>query len=69
MKGVNAALKNGGPTLSFRSKNISATSGHMVPTKTTKQATASSRLFTTRAVSRLSKPKTPFASSAEARSE
>ena len=36
MKGVKAMSKNGGPTESLRSKNISATSGQIVPTKTTK---------------------------------
>ena len=36
MKGVKAALKNGGPTESFLSKNNSATKGHIVPIKITK---------------------------------
>ena len=67
MKGVKAALKNGGPTLNFLSKNISASSGHIVPMNTTKQATASSTLFTSKADSRLTMLNTPFASSALAR--
>ena len=67
MKGVKAMLKNGGPTLSLRSRNISATSGHMVPTKTTKHATANRMLLTSSALSRLTMPKTPRASMAPAR--
>ena len=62
MNGVNAALKKGTPTDSFRLKNNSATSGQIVPIKTTKHDTASSRLLATRADSRLRVEKTPFAS-------
>ncbi len=65
--GVKAMLKNGGPTVSGRSKNISDTSGHIVPTNTTKADTASSTLFTTSALSRLTMPKTPRASIVPAR--
>ena len=67
MKGVKAALKNGGPTLNFLSKNISASKGHIVPMNTTKHATASTTLFTSKADSRLTMLNTPFASSALAR--
>ena len=62
MNGVNAALKNGGPTESFLSKNNSATKGHIVPKNTTKADTASSTLLETRAVSLLTTEKTPLAS-------
>ena len=59
MKGVNAALKNGGPTDSFLSKNNSATRGQIVQKKTTKAETASKRLFDISAVSLLTSEKTP----------
>jgi hypothetical protein len=59
IKGVKAALKNGGPTESFLSKNNSATRGQIVPKKTTKADTASKRLFDTNAVSLLTSEKTP----------
>jgi hypothetical protein len=65
-KGVKAASKKGGPTESVRSKNISAMSGQIVPMKTTKVETASSRLFTTSPDSRLTVEKTPLASIAPA---
>jgi hypothetical protein len=67
MKGVKAMSKNGGPTDSLRSQIISATSGQIVPTKTTKVATARSTLLATSALSRLTTPKTPLASIAPAR--
>jgi hypothetical protein len=67
MKGVKAMSKNGGPTDSLRSQIISATRGQMVPTKTTKVATARSTLLARSALSRLTMPKTPFASIALAR--
>ena len=67
MNGVKAASKNGGPTLSLRSKNISATRGQMVPIKTTKHATASKILLATNALSRLTTEKTPLASIRSAR--
>jgi hypothetical protein len=67
-KGVKAASKKGGPTDSVRSKNISAISGQIVPMKTTKVETASSRLLSTSPDSRLTVEKTPFASIAPARS-
>ena len=60
-------LKNGGPTDNLRSKNISATKGHIVPTKTTKQLTARRMLLVSKALSRLTNPKTPFASIVPAR--
>ena len=59
MNGVNAALKNGGPTESFLSKNNSATRGQIVPKKTTKAETASKILFDISAVSLLTREKTP----------
>ena len=62
MKGVKAALKNGGPTESFLSKNNSATKGHIVPIKITKADTANSKLFEINAVSLLTNEKTPCAS-------
>ena len=58
IKGVKAALKNGGPTESFLSKNNSATKGHIVPKKTTKADTASNTLFEISAVSLLAIAKT-----------
>ena len=58
IKGVKAALKNGGPTESFLSKNNSATKGHIVPKKTTKADTASNTLFEISAVSLLASEKT-----------
>ena len=67
MKGVKAASKNGAPTESLRAKASSATKGQIVPTKTTKAATASRTLFITSADSRLTRPKTPFASITPAR--
>ena len=67
MNGVKAMLKKGAPTESLRSKNISAISGQSVPKNTTKHDTASRMLLTTSALSRLTMPKTPFASIAEAR--
>ena len=67
IKGEKAASKNGAPTYNLRCQSISATKGQIVPTNTTKQLTASKRLFKTKAVSRLTSPKTPFDSSVEAR--
>ena len=67
MNGVKAILKNGGPTESFLSTNISANMGQSVPMNTTKQLTASRILLVTNALSRLTRPKTPFASIAGAR--
>ena len=67
MKGVNAKLKNGGPTLSFRSNIISANSGQIVPTNTTKAETANNILFNTNAVSRLTMENAPRACIADAR--
>ena len=58
IKGVKAALKNGGPTESFLSKNNSATKGHIVPTKITKADTANIKLFEINAVSLLASEKT-----------
>ena len=58
IKGVKAALKNGGPTESFLSKNNSATNGHIVPKKITKADTASNTLFEIRAYSLLASEKT-----------
>ena len=59
MKGVNAMLKNGGPTESFLSKNNSATKGQIVPKNTTKADTASNKLFDTSAVSLLTNENAP----------
>mmetsp|Transcript_6871 Transcript_6871/g.10807 ORF Transcript_6871/g.10807 Transcript_6871/m.10807 type:complete len:212 (+) Transcript_6871:1378-2013(+) len=67
MNGVKAMLKKGAPTLSLRSKNISLTSGQIVPMNTTKQDTARKILFNTSALSRLTTPKTPLASISLAR--
>ena len=67
MKGVKAASKKGAPTDSLRPKASSATSGQIVPTKTTKAATASRMLLATSALSRLTRAKTPLASIACAR--
>ena len=58
IKGVKAALKNGGPTESFLSKNNSATNGQIVPKKITKADTASNTLFEISAVSLLASEKT-----------
>ena len=68
IKGVKARSKNGGPTESLRSINNSATKGQTVPTKTTKQLMASSKLLAIRALSRLTGAKTPLLSIALARS-
>ena len=57
INGVKAALKKGGPTESFLSKNNSATKGHIVPKKTTKADTASNKLFEINAVSLLASEK------------
>ena len=65
--GVNAILKNGGPTESFRSEINSATRGHTVPIKTTKQLTTNKRLLTTKADSRLTVANTPLLSIEPAR--
>jgi hypothetical protein len=67
MKGVKAASKKGAPTDRVRPRSISATRGQIVPTKTTRAATDSRTLLTTRPASRLTRPKTPLASIAEAR--
>ena len=67
MKGVNARSKKGGPTESFRSINNSATKGHTVPTKTTKQLMASNKLLAINALSLLTGAKIPLLSIALAR--
>ena len=67
-KGVKAVLKNGGPTETVRSVNISITKGQIVPMNTTKVDTAKSRLFSTSPDSRLMVENTPLASIAPARS-
>ena len=67
MNGVNAMLKNGGPTESLRPNVTSATSGQIVPTNTTNAATANRMLFITNRDSRLTTPKTPLAVRAPAR--
>ena len=67
IKGVKAMLKNGGPTESFRSISSSATNGQTVPTKTTKQLIASSKLLAIKALSRLTMANTPLLSIALAR--
>ena len=64
---MKAWLKKGAPTESLRAKASSAISGQSVPTKTTKAATDRSTLFSTSADSRLTMPKTPFASIEPAR--
>ena len=53
MNGVKARSKNGGPTETLRPVTTSATSGHIVPKKTTKVATTRRRLLRTRPLSRL----------------
>jgi len=50
-----------------RSHSISATKGQIVPMNTTKQLTASKMLFSTKALSRLTVPKTPLAAKTRAR--
>ena len=69
INGVKAKLKNGAPTDNLRSKNNSATSGQIVPTKTTKELTAKRMLFITNALSRLTNEKTPLLSNSDARTE
>ena len=57
--GVKAMSKKGAPTDSLRSKANSLISGQIVPTKTTKAATARRMLFNTNMLSRLSNEKAP----------
>ena len=67
IKGVNAILKNGGPTDNFRPETNSAISGHIVPISTTKQLVTNKRLLVTSADSLLTVLNTPLLSIEPAR--